>query len=605
MLDYVGQQLGNYHLLRLLGEGGYAKVYLGQHHYLKTEAAIKIFPVFLTEQDRHAFLSEAQVMARLIHPHIVRILEGSIEQGTPFLVMDYAPNGTLRDRHPAGEQLPPEMVLDYVKHVAAALRYAHQQQLIHRDIKPGNLLLGRHQEVLLSDFGLAVAIQRSHTQPRSAVAGTVAYMAPEQIDGRPCPPSDQYSLGIVIYEWLSGTWPFLGTVSDIVAQHLKRPPPSLRARAPHLTEAIEQVVLRSLAKNPQDRFPSVQEFSSALERAILQDRPRRLIKRPSFSSTQPKVTPNLLPLYRNPAPSDDAASAASDQSAPAAPARKPRSPTPPTTPAPQESRASAALHPPPEVKPAPGTTLLIYRGHTNTVTSLAWSPKGKHLASGSWDATVQVWDIATGSRIVKYQGHTSRVTAVSWSLDKKHLASGSDDGLVQVWDAVSGQTLHTYRGHTRAITALAWSLDGTYLASAGADQTVHLWKPTSQRKPLIYKGHHAIVEIILWSADRKRITTVGRDQTVQNWDAASGGNVFMSPHNPDAPARATAWSPDGKMLASGSEDGRVTMRAAISNMLLFTYREHTQKVLVVGWSPDGACVASGSADQTVHVWQAQ
>src|SRR5579862_6656072 len=99
MPDHTDQRLGNYRLLRLLGKGGYAEVYLGQHRYLKTEAAIKIFPSFLSEEDRNAFLSEAQVMARLIHPHIVRILEGSVEHGIPFLVMDYAPNGTLRDVH--------------------------------------------------------------------------------------------------------------------------------------------------------------------------------------------------------------------------------------------------------------------------------------------------------------------------------------------------------------------------------------------------------------------------------------------------------------------------------------------------------------------------
>src|ERR1051326_2339981 len=176
MSDHMGQRIGNYHLLRLLGKGGYAEVYLGQHRYLKTEAAIKIFPVFSTEEDRTAFLSEAQVMARLIHAHIVRILEGSIEQGIPFLVMDYAPNGTLKDRHTPGEQLTPETVLAYVKDVAGALHYAHQEHLIHRDIKPGNLLLGRHMEVLLSDFGLAMGAYRSHTQPRSEGAGTVAYI---------------------------------------------------------------------------------------------------------------------------------------------------------------------------------------------------------------------------------------------------------------------------------------------------------------------------------------------------------------------------------------------------------------------------------------------
>src|SRR5437899_10154128 len=116
--------------------------------------------------------------------------------------MDYAPNDTLRHRHPRGTRLPSAVFLPYVKQVASALQYAHDQKLIHRDIKPENMLLGRNNEVLLSDFGIAIMIQSSRSQHLQDTAGTIAYMAPEQLRGKPSPASDQYALGIAVYDWL-------------------------------------------------------------------------------------------------------------------------------------------------------------------------------------------------------------------------------------------------------------------------------------------------------------------------------------------------------------------------------------------------------------------
>ncbi len=600
MADRVGQQLGNYRLLRLLGRGGYAEVYLGEHLYLKTLAAIKVFQPFLTEQDRDAFLREAQTMARLIHPHIIRILEGSVEEGIPFLVMDYAPNGTIRDRHPESERLALETILAYVKQVAGALQYAHDEQLIHRDIKPGNLLLGRHKEVLVSDFGLAVATRRSFTQTQQEVAGTVAYMAPEQIEGRARPASDQYSLGIVVYEWLSGACPFQGSVREVISQHLLTPPPPLRAKVPSLSTAVEQVVLRALAKALDERFPTISDFANALDEASQQEQ-RRLIKRPSPRVQQPKVTPNLLPPL-DPSPSEISSTLSSR---PGPPSQREVSPpaTPPTLPPIQEpidpATQQSSVNPPPL-----GTTLVTYHGHISVVTAIAWSPDGSRLVSGSWDRTVHVWESTTSKRLLQYQEHAEGVTAVAWSPNSKYLASGSHDGIIQVWDAVIGKTLFTYHGHAQAITALAWSPGGKHLASASADLTIHIWQPTAQGHLFTYSGHRSLVETIMWAADRKRITTVGRDQTAQSWDIATGGNVYTS-HPTNAPARALAWSPDGKYILAGSESGEVILKEVASSRFLFTYRGHTEKVIVVGWSPDGARAASGGADTTVQIWQAR
>lgn len=267
MVDCVGQQLGNYRLIRLLGRGSFAKVYLGEHLHLGTEAAIKVLHTQLMDDEVEHFRREASIIARLEHPHIVRVLEFDVEENTPFMVMSYAPHGSLRDHHPKGTQLPLETIVFYLKQVAEALQYAHDERLLHRDIKPENLLLGRNNNVLLSDFGIAIMAQSLRNQQTQDTAGTIAYMAPEQLKGYPGPASDQYALGIVVYEWLTGERPFQGSFAEVVSQHMSVPPPPLNSKVAGIPLIVEYVVMTALAKDPQQRFESVQAFATALEKA--------------------------------------------------------------------------------------------------------------------------------------------------------------------------------------------------------------------------------------------------------------------------------------------------------------------------------------------------
>ena len=200
-------------------------------------------------------------------PNIVRVLDFGVEEDTPFLVLDYAPKGTLRQRHPRGIPLPPLSVVPYVKQAAAALQYAHERRLMHRDVKPENMLVGRSEELLLSDFGLVLLAQSTSSQTTKEMAGTLAYMAPEQINGKPRPASDQYALGIVIYEWLSGERPFQGSFVEIATQHVLTSPAPLRGKVAGISPAVEAVVFTALAKEPQQRFASVQAFATAFEQA--------------------------------------------------------------------------------------------------------------------------------------------------------------------------------------------------------------------------------------------------------------------------------------------------------------------------------------------------
>lgn len=296
MADRIGQRLGNYRLTSLLGQGGFAEVYLGEHVYLETPAAIKVLHNRLTgSEDLTTFLDEARMVAHLSHEHIVRVLDFGVGSETPFLTMDYAPGGTLRQRHKRGERVPVATIAQYVEQVADALQYAHDEKVIHRDIKPENMLVGPRQKILLSDFGIALIAQSSRYQSTQEVIGTAAYMAPEQIQGKPRPASDQYSLGIVVYEWLCGARPFSGSFTELCTQHLFAPVPPLREKVPTLSPEVEQVVTTALAKDPKERFGSVQAFATALE-AASQASPTQLRETtspepPLFSFPQQTIPP--------------------------------------------------------------------------------------------------------------------------------------------------------------------------------------------------------------------------------------------------------------------------------------------------------------------------
>lgn len=621
MVDRVGQQLGNYQLIRMLGEGGFAEVYLGEHIHLGTKAAIKVLHTQLTSDDVDKFRDEARTIANLIHPNIVRVLEFGIEGKTPFLVMDYAPNGTLRQKHPKGVLLPLPTIVNYVKQVAEALQSAHEEKFIHRDVKPENMLLGRRSEVLLSDFGIALVAQSSRYQNTQDMAGTIAYMAPEQIGGKPRPASDQYALGVVVYEWLSGDRPFHGNFTEIAVQHTVTPPPSLREKVPTILPDVEQVVMVALAKEPKERFGSVQAFARALEQASQSDVVTFVKPAVPVVQTLRVVTPPSSPAVQTPQMA----------TTPGLPPTLPASlPLPPTQTVSNikpvgtvvctyrghsgrvnavawssdgKRIASASDDRTVQVWDATaGSDIRTYRGHSNIVRSMAWSPSGLHIASGSDDKTVQVWDAATGSHGGIYRGHSKQVNAVAWSPDGKYIASGSDDKTVQVWDVATGSHVFTYRGHSNLVNAVAWLSDSRRIASGSNDWTVQVWDATTGHHIIIYRGHSNVVNTVTWSPNVMRIATAGYDTAVQVWNATTGDSVYTYRGHSDH-VRAVRWSPDGKRIASGDASGRVQVWDATTGNKVFTYK-HATPVYTVAWSPDGKYIASGGDDRTVRVWVA-
>jgi eukaryotic-like serine/threonine-protein kinase len=615
--DGAARQLGNYRLLHLVAEGGFADVYLGVHVHLNTYAAIKVLRTRLESSDPDEFRREARIVARLRHPHIINIYDFDVKDGTPFLVMDYAPNGTLRRRHPRGSLIPPTTILTYLKQIADALQYAHDQHYIHRDIKPENMLLGERDTVLLSDFGIALVFNTQSQSDRDIV-GTLPYMSPEQLQGKPVVASDQYALGIVIYEWLCGECPFKGSQSEIAAQHVNAHPPSLHERMQEISPGLESVVMRALSKNPADRFPSVLDFAYRFESALSASHPLQLHIVEEAHLGNVGDAPNPY--------------------APTIAVKPPLHPVIPTTPKPGPaiSRRTALLGlsglaalglsggtvawlvsksrhiqpppPSPTVSPTPapiplGTTFHTYRGHHDSVLSVASSPDGAYIASASKDTTVQVWDTATGGvNAAAYTGHAGAVNTVSWSPDEKFVASGSDDLTVKVWKTADASNVFTYSGHTGAVRGVVWSPDGTLIASGSADKTVHVWNAADGSNPFTYSSHTDVVNAVAWSPDTKRIASASSDSTVQVWNAADGSSpVTFTLHS--AAVMAVAWSPDGSMIASGSADKTVRVWRP-DGTPVFIYGGHSNIVSGLAWSTDGSVIASASQDGTVQVWGA-
>lgn len=563
--DKPGLQPGNYRLVQLIARGNFADVYLGEHISLSTPAAIKVMHTELAGEEVEKFLTQARIFSGLNHPHIVRVLEFGVENNISFLAMDYAPNGTLRQLHPRGTRLPLSTVVSYVKQIADGLQYVHDQNLVHRDIKPHNMLLGPNYEILLSDFGIAVVTQSigRRLQKIQEFEGTILYAAPEQIRGRPRIASDQYALGVVVYEWLTGSCPFYGSIEEVARQHTLSPPPALREKVPTTSPSVEQVVLKALEKDPNERFESVQEFAKALERA----------SRPGMGARQ--TSPPSLP---------------------------PSSPLPPKTSSPGATT------------PTPQVTLLTYLGHSDRIHALAWSPDSHNshdshlIASSSLDETVQLWNSLTGDNVLTYRGNSLQAQAITWSPDGNFIASTSGllSETVHIWDTSTGDSSPkhaTYAGHAESIQALAWSPDGKFIASASDDATVQVWNATTGRNIFTYRGHRLGVKTVAWSPDGKRIASGSEDKTVQVWDAATGGNIVAYYAHNDK-VNSLTWSPGGTHIASASDDATVQVWDASTGRKVFTYTGHTASVTGIAWSPEGLRIASSSLDETVQIWHA-
>lgn len=266
-----GQLLGQYRILEQVGQGGMATVYRALDTRTLQEVAIKVLSPTIVGDRRflRRFRREGEVVSRLKHPNIVPVLAYGEARGYAYLVMPYVRGVSLHSYITEGK-VTPESSARWIGQVASALDYAHRQGVIHRDVKPSNILIDTQGNALLTDFGLARLVEGTGTLTGSLLMGTPAYVAPEQgqglkIDAR----ADEYSLGVILYQIATGFLPFDGdTPMATVLMHIKEPPPRPRRFNPDLSPVVEAVILKSLAKKPSERFPSVAALNRAYQAAV-------------------------------------------------------------------------------------------------------------------------------------------------------------------------------------------------------------------------------------------------------------------------------------------------------------------------------------------------
>lgn len=313
MEKLIGQTLGQYRIVEQIGKGGMATVFKAYQPGLDRYVAIKVLPAYYAHEEGFSerFVREAKAIARLDHPNILPVYDFGQVDGLSYIVMKYVAAGTLKDR--LGRPMAASEILDTLKQISAALDHAHEQGILHRDVKPGNILIDEKGWVYLSDFGLAKMVEGSVQLTGSGVGvGTPAYMSPEQgqgltVDRR----TDIYALGVVLYEMLTGRVPYEAeTPMAVVVKHITSPLPMPRSINPDIPERVQRVLLKALAKEPGDRFAHASELVSALETAAIQPKPEDVV------APVPAPAPQAQPAPIPPVPAVPLASQAS------APAKK-------------------------------------------------------------------------------------------------------------------------------------------------------------------------------------------------------------------------------------------------------------------------------------------
>jgi WD40 repeat protein len=653
-MSLEGHQLGRYRLQHLLGSGGMGEVYLATDASLNRQVAIKVIraeaasysETQAAKEAARLFQRELRAIAALDHPHILPLFDSGEESAGRttliYMVMPYRQEGSLADwLHQRGSDLlSPQDIVYLVEQAASALQHAHSQQIIHQDVKPSNFLIRSREkrpdrpDLLLADFGVAKFISAT-AEMSQASRGTPTYMAPEQWEGCPVPATDQYALAVMAYELLTRRPPFQGGMAQLMYQHFHVQPQPPSTSHPRLPQALDVVLLRALAKDPEERFSSVSAFAGAFEQAVQSSEAPTVAKPPPAPSRDLHATLAISPqealtgtsrsltlpggrrvTVTIPAGVQDGqvirvegqgeaaeggvagtlvltlAIAASEAMAPRSDAL--------------QAEAQTFLSDTPPVPPTGVTppSQVLEQARSSSPSSESLQPTV--LAGPSGQPTVQTE--AAGPSIAQEPQASRRGQHISRREVLVGLAALAVAGGGLTWWIVSrnppeGTLFSTYTGHTNAVFAVAWSPDGSRIASGSGDNTVQVWNAADGSQAYTFREHTGTVYAVAWSPDGNRIASGSADGIVQVWNAANGSPIYTYTGHTST-VYTVAWSPDGNRIASGSSDNTVQVWNAADSSPIYTYTGHTNAVFAVAWSPDGNRIASGSSDNTVRVWDA-